>query len=129
MTSARGHCWGLVGAVTLPEAPRVGGHSLVIRDHVRKYHSLSMACKDMKGLQSINHAQQPSSLLLLLGTAAVFPRCLSMPEALLWNSFPISFILIYTYLFGCTASLLRHVKSSSLTKDQTWAPYVGIMES
>jgi len=22
-----------------------------------------------------------------------------MPEALLWNSFPISFILIYTYLF------------------------------
>ena len=97
--NARGHLWGLVGAVTLPEAHRVGGHSLVIRDHIRKYHSLSVACKDMKGLRSIMPSKQPSSLLLLLDTAAFFSGCLSKPEALLWNSFPISFLSIYIYLF------------------------------
>ena len=58
--NARSHRWSLVGAATLSEAPRVGGHILVIRDHVRKYHSLSMACKDMKGLQSCPAAQLTS---------------------------------------------------------------------
>ena len=35
----------------------------------------------------------------------------------------ISFFFFYVvYLFGCSGSQLQHVGSSSLTRDQTWAP-------
>ena len=32
---------------------------------------------------------------------------------------------IFLYLFGCTRSYLQHVQFSSLTRDQTWVPYIG----
>ena len=127
--NARGHRWGLVGAVTLPEAHRVGGHSLVIRDHIRKYHSLSVACKDMKGLQSImpsSPAHFSFSWTLPLSSPDAFPSLrlfFGIPSQFLFFQF------IFIYLSGCTASLLQHARSSSLTRDQTWVPYIGSVES
>ena len=38
-----------------------------------------------------------------------------------------SFFNIYS--FGCTGSQSRHLGSSSLTRDQTWTPCTGSMES
>ena len=38
-------------------------------------------------------------------------------------------IYLFSYLFGCTRSQLWHVRSSSLTRDQTWAPCIRSAES
>ena len=38
-------------------------------------------------------------------------------------------IYLFSYLFGCTRSQLCHVRSSSLTSDQTWAPCIRSAES
>ena len=57
-------------------------------------------------------------LSLKFETCTVFNECS-------WTHYPAStffFFLIYIYLFGCTESQLRHVGSSSLTRDRTWAP-------
>ena len=40
--------------------------------------------------------------------------------------FKIDFNFVILYLFGCTESQLRHVGSSSLTRDQIWAPALGV---
>ena len=39
------------------------------------------------------------------------------------------FFFNFIYLFGCSGSQLQHVGSSSLTRDQTWAPCAGSSES
>ena len=39
------------------------------------------------------------------------------------------FLKIFIYLFGCPRSQLQHVGSSSLTRDQTWAPCTGSLQS
>ena len=38
----------------------------------------------------------------------------------------LSFKKIFTYLFGCTGSQLRHAGSSSPIREQTWAPALGM---
>ena len=57
--------------------------------------------------------------------------CGSVPKSCLQGSvcplfLKLILILLLIYLFGCTESQLRHVGSSSLTRDQIWAPALGI---
>ena len=39
------------------------------------------------------------------------------------------FLMFNVYLFGCIQPQLQYAGSSSLTRDQTWAPCIGNMES
>ena len=39
-----------------------------------------------------------------------------------------NFFLFLKYLFGCAGSQLKHVVSSSLTRDRIWAPCIGSPE-
>ena len=106
---------------------------------VRNHQTASQ--KDCKNLQSHQkgrafsalHPREPLVLsvfwfsVILIGVqwhlVAVF-ICISL---MTYGVEHLSYICIH--IFGCAGSLLQHVTSSSLTRDQIWAPCIGNVES
>ena len=68
---------------------RLGGHSLLIKDHVRE---MPFFIRGLERLErtAVDHVQQPRSFLLLPGTAAFFSGCLSNARGSSLKCFPSS---------------------------------------